>query len=427
MSSLRNHTMMGPGFNLEITPHTKKEKLDPGPSVEQKTDNAKPFQDCTITLAVDVSGSTAGKVLSVEKSAITTICSQLTHDAKNDAQIVPWSGVVYPTLKLEEVHKLVSRGMTDPSDLCRSASSVTALRKSSLWFLMTDGHVGVHEIQTFANAVPNIQLHGTACVVIIFGSRPAMPKDVNISVGYSAFAVAPHCMILFHDTNSEEVYALRAKGCFESLLPSDQDTPASSNNTEVKTEDATGTKTDIKIKVQSEEKEIAQVDMDTKWADVARITYRDLASLHIPNPVPLSTNHIALSDGSSISIDDVLNNNIPEPVSARLFSNERDLTSVLTTAGSRGLGDRADRWLTRSNDAAAAAGDRGRLGSIGMGRHLMQTSRGTGMASLNGLTNSARWTAPERPANLSTASTLVGYDGRMDPPLTPAWESDEDL
>ncbi|KAG7006833.1 hypothetical protein G7Y79_00012g031690 [Physcia stellaris] len=418
--------MMGPGFNLEGTPHTKIEKPEPRPSsVEQKMDNAKPFEDCTITLAVDVSGSTAGKVLSVEKSAITTICSQLTHDAKNDAQIVPWSGAVYPTLKLEEVHRLVPKDMTDPSHLCRSASSITALRKSSLWFLMTDGQVTVPVIQKFANAVPNIQLHGTACVVIIFGSRPAMPKDVNISVGYSVFAVAPHCMILFHDIDTEEVYALRAKGCFESLLPSDQDTPASSNTTRINTEDATGNLTDTKFKVQPERKEITQMDMDTKWADVARITYRNLARLHIPNPIPLSTDHIALSDGSSISIDDVLNNNLPEPVSARLFSNERDLTSILTTAGSRGLGDRADRWLTRSNDAAAAAGDQRRLGSIGMGRHLMRESRGTGMASMSGL--SARYTPPERPANLSTASTLVGYSERVNLSLNSALESDEDL
>ena len=419
--------MDAPTFDQRMTPTTKKEKLDPGYSEEQKTDTAKPFKDCTITLAVDVSGSTAGQVLSVEKSAIVAICSQLNSPSKHDAQIVPWSTAVYPTTNLLQAYTLRARDGTNPSSLCRSASSITALRRSELWFLMTDGQVNVHEIQNFANAVPDIQLHGTACVVIIFGSRPAMPKDVNISVGYSVFAVAPHCLILFHDINSEEVYALRAKGCFESLLPDDNDAPAPSTNTGIKTEDATGTKPDTKTKIQSEEMAASQLDTDTKWANVARITYRDLARLHIPAPIPLSTNHIALSDGSSISIDDVLNNNLPEPVSARLFSNERDLTSVLTSAGSRGLGDSADRWLTRSNDAAEAVGDRRRLGSIGMGRHLMQTSRGTGMASVNGLTNSARGSAPERSASLSTASTLVGYEGRRDSMLTPAWESDEDL
>lgn len=406
-----------------ITPTFMKDNPDPGPSVEQKIDTAKPFKDCTITLAVDVSGSTAGQILSVEKNAIITICSQLSSNSKQNAQLVPWSGNVYPTLTLQGVHHLTVRDSTHPSELCRSASSILALRKSSLWFLMTDGHVGVEEIQKFANAVPDKQLHGTACVVVIFGSRPPMPKHVDISVAYAVFAVAPHCMILFHDVNSEEVYALRAKGCFECLLPNDEDTLASCNNTAAKTKDATYIKTGFKNNPQ--EMVTPQEDMDTKWANIARITYRDLARLHIPAPIPLSTSDIALSDGSSISIDDVLNNNLPEPVSTRLFSNERDLTSVLTTAGSRGLGDRADRWLKRSNDAAAAVGDRGRLGSIGVGRHLMQTSRGTGMASLSGLTRSARFSAPEPPVSLSTASTLVG-SGRLDSARFGGWESDEE-
>lgn len=384
----------------ELSPKkVKKEELDQEIRMEDKKEIAKPFSDCTVTLAVDVSGSTAGRVLAVEKGAISTISSELAEPAKKAALIVPWSHRVYPTITLGGIRALEAKAGTQPSNLCYSQNSVTALQKSSLWFLMTDGQVYEHEIHKFANAVPDIQLHGTACVIIIFGRRPAMPKIINVSVGYSVFAVAPHCLLLFHDIMTEEVFALRAKGCFESLLPDNI----------------------------VEDQGIPIADQDTKWADVTRITYHDLAGLRIPNPIPLSTDHIVLSDGSRVNITNVLNNTIPEPVSARLFDNERDLTSVLTTAGSRGLGHRADAWLTSNQELAAATGDRRRQRSIQHGQRVQKASSSGGFASLAGLSRSSRGIPREPPTgSLSTASTVVAPDSRGSTTRTLVEEDEEE-
>ncbi|KAL8793915.1 MAG: hypothetical protein Q9195_003534 [Heterodermia aff. obscurata] len=330
----------------------------------------KPFSECTITLAVDISGSTKGRTLLVEKQAVHTICSQLSETAKKEAKIVAWDHSVRSTVGVEDVNYLHSGGGTEPSNICSTESSISALRKSSLWFLMTDGEVTPHEVHKFANAVPNIQLHGTACVIIIFGHRPSMPRDVNVSVGYGVFAVAPHCLLLFHDTNTSEIFALRAKGCFEALLPTEDGPPS---------------------------------PLDTTWADTPRIKYASLAPLHIPAPIPLATDHIALSDGTTVSFNDVLNNRIPEPVSARLFANEEDMATIVVTAGSRGQGRRAGAWL-EINSAVA---------DVRSSRRMLTASSNGGHASLDGL-GGRGVRAEAEPHSLGSARTLVeGMESRQ--------------
>ncbi len=48
------------------------------------------FSDTIATFAVDVSGSTAGKVLEEEKDVITTLCSGLSRDAVTQVDVIPW-------------------------------------------------------------------------------------------------------------------------------------------------------------------------------------------------------------------------------------------------------------------------------------------------------------------------------------------------
>ena len=376
-----------------------------------------PFNGCTITLAVDVSGSTAGRTLAVERSAILNICSELTEPARKDAQVVAWDNSVRPTLDLGSVHTLYSGGGTAPSSICSTQSSITALRKSSLWFLMTDGEVTSYEVHKFANAVPNIQLHGTACVIIIFGKRPPMPKDVNISVGYCVFAVAPHCLLLFHDTTTDELYALRAKGCFEALLPLEED-PDTPIKTEIKAENHRDEKPAMNNKW--EERELVNRDEDTKWAEVTRIKYHDLTALRIPNPIPLSTDHIVLSNGTTVSYNDVMNNRLPQPVSAQLFASERDMATIVTTAGSRGHSQRADRWLASNSTTAGA--DEYHSERMDRSHRILTASTSGGHSTLDGLGGSSRRsTRPDDESHrFGSADTLVAPE-RRDPRTWP-WE-----
>ena len=234
---------------------------------------------------------------------------------------------------------------------------------------MTDGLIKPDEVHRFANAVPKVQLHGTACVIIIFGRRPNEPKDINVSVGYSMFAVAPHSLILFHDIYDDEVYAMRAKGCFESLIPEDADNS----------------------------------DADTEWAKVPQIAYRQFATLRIPKPLPLSTNHIALFNGDVINMDDLLNDKVPRERSAGVISSDRDREAIVGSFCSRGQAAGARDWLQRHQ----SPNDEDLNGSVSLGLAQQEESENNGYSSLDGLSASRINRGLRLESSLSTASTLV--------------------
>lgn len=426
-------------------PPSKKQKLEP--IQEDKKDTSQPFKDCNITFAVDVSASTSGSVLEAEKQAIIKISSHLNRPAMSAAKIVPWSTEVQPAVPLSGVPALQSQGGTIPSKLCSSRHSITTLRQSSLWFLMTDGKVHEREINQLANAVPRIHLHGTAAVFIIFGRRPALPKDADISVGFSVFAVVPHSVILFHDILTDDVWVLAAKGCFEVLLPRDNDD--GSENLDVPSEDEESNNSDVGIKSETtsentsndqsipeanaflkqemkpkpEESSIASLlsainprhatnsagPHPAQWSDYPQISYADLTALHIPAPMPLSVNQIALSSGHSVSITDVLNNTVPRHQSFAILSNDSDRDTLLATASSRGLGARAHGWL-RAQDTPDAPDQVRR--SVGAGRQMLRSSECSSHSSVEGLGSRGFRSRPNasRGSNLSTAETLVGEE-----------------
>ena len=420
------------------------------------------FKDCTVTFAVDVSGSTKNRVLDTEKHAILKIGSELNQYAKAEAQVVPWSTEVGRAVLLSDVMALRSQALTNPSKLCSSRNSIDSLRKSSLWFLMTDGFVDEDEVRKFVNVVPDIQLHGTPCILIIFGWRPPKPLDVNISVGYPMLAVAPHSLVLFHDVVTDEVWPLAAKGCFEALLPGvygdntaddgewtdmkmeyqmdtttkshvnvgheAEDTRDMHGAARVKAESKFSPKTATnilsdegkaegslrKIKLESipnisasfdEFPSNASTSGGVQWTSLKRIEYSDLASLRIPKPLPLSVDHVAPSGNRSISIMDVLKDNVPRHQSFSILSNDYDRDTLLATASSRGMGAQANEWLRRGSTAEAPT--QVRQAAL-RGQRTLNSSRGTGYASLEGLGRSGRLASLR--GNLSTASTLIGEE-----------------
>lgn len=351
----------------------------------------KSFRDCSITMAVDVSASTRGvrsidmslfqlgdlpyvdgpgdKIIYVEQQVVSTIHTELSDKAKQTMRIVPWSTYVQPILHAEDVGRLWPGGGTSPSNLCEDSASISALQKSSLWFLMTDGGIFEDEVHRFANAFSNVQLHGTACVVVIYDMRPPKPSHVNISVGYTVFAVAPHCLLLFHDMAQHELYILRAKGCFESLL----------SGCEIRSS-----------RGMSQRQSTSGTADNPTWEELTRINYRDLVNLQIPDPHRLSRDEIALSDGSSVRINDVLRNKISDRASSRILSNKQDLASVLSTASSRGLDREAEGWLAHQRQSATKSGNRDSERNAQAGQSLLKNTRSEGHSSFNSLGGSSR-------------------------------------
>jgi hypothetical protein len=96
------------------------------------------------------------------------------------------------------------------------------------------------------------ELHGTACIVVLFGYKCQKPVDCNTSVGISIFGMAPDCLFLFHDIASGMVSILQSKGVFNKLLPNGYG--------------------------------VLSLDEHTKWWELPTISYGDLSQIDIQAP-----------------------------------------------------------------------------------------------------------------------------------------------
>ena len=176
------------------------------------------FSDIVATFAVDVSGSTRGSVLEEEKQAISLICSGLSRNSQTQTQIIPWSHAASRVCRSSELDTLHSSGGTVPNCLNTEPHSRSALSECSAWFLLTDGQIAHNDLLEFSKGVCEASLHGTPCVVILFGHKTFRPANANISVGLSVFAHTTDCLFLFHDIDSTQVYILQSKGRYNKLL-----------------------------------------------------------------------------------------------------------------------------------------------------------------------------------------------------------------
>jgi hypothetical protein len=178
------------------------------------------FRDMKAVIAVDVSGSTRGKVIEQEIKAAQSICNNLSEVAVAQATIIPWDYRLHTFTTAKNVRILKSEsGGTRPSALTSSNISVNALGKCSAWLLFTDGKIVDREIRDFSWGLCTNGLHGTACIIVLFGYKCQKPVDCNISVGISIFGMTPDCLFLFHDIASGMVSILQSKGVFNKLLP----------------------------------------------------------------------------------------------------------------------------------------------------------------------------------------------------------------
>lgn len=269
--------------------------------------------ETSITFAVDVSGSTSGPVLAREQAVISKIC-QLQNGTRLSAEstILPWSHKARSPRAAANVDQLTASGGTDPSVLVNDPESCHVLRNSNVWFLLTDGEIDQPLIRKFANAIPQAGLHGTACVIILFGYARASPFSCNISVGLSVFSVAPHCIFLFHDMKSDILFVLQGKGCFVELLP--------------------------------KEKQFISFGKWTTWDDLVQIRYEDLARVKVPAPASLSQNVVLLPDDREFDMECIYNDTVSEADTLDIISDYQAFDVILGAARTRGREDDVTRW-----------------------------------------------------------------------------------
>lgn len=273
-----------------------------------------PFKDSTISVAVDVSTSTRGLILSQEALAISKIYHQLSKEARKNGHVLPWSNTAHPVLRLTDSAKLRPSFGTDPSVLCSDVAHSSSLKESELWFLMTDGMIDEENIKKFAESIARSGLHGITCVIILFGYLTYRPMLLNTSVGLSLFAVVPNCLFLFHDVKSGTIYVLQHKGCFTTNFES-----VWSNN--------------------------SHLDHTATWDSLSQTTYEQLAMLQIPKPAKLGEDDIALAGGEIINIQDLYQGRVDPQIVSQIFEIDDNMKTVLLTAITRGKNAEIEAWL----------------------------------------------------------------------------------
>jgi hypothetical protein len=273
------------------------------------------FSDLKVSFAVDVSTSTRGWCLEQESKVVLQIQSILSIARRKEARLLPWSGKSGPVMSLQDISNLKPSFGTDPTVLYKSPHQLQALRDSSLWFLLTDGQIASSTVQDFATQTLNLGLHGTPCVVIIFGSTYWPPAQADISVGMSVFALAADCLYLFHDlkTKSGLAYILQAKGCFKQFLPG-------------------GTQLNL--------------HSSTTWGDLPRISYHDLGKVRTPPPQKLGNDEIALGNNRHVRFDDIYSGNLDDSTLDGILRDPTSMNSIAQAEVARGRSGELQNWIS---------------------------------------------------------------------------------
>lgn len=275
------------------------------------------YSDIVATFAVDISGSTEGRVLEEEKLTIKKLCGGLSLDAVRHVDIIPWNDEVQTLVHADEVDTLISVGGTEPSRLNGSPQAITALNKCSAWFLLTDGEIDHQETRAFSQGICGTGLHGIPCVVILFGYKTARPAGCNISVGLSVFSNTADCLFLFHDIDTTHVYILQSKGVFNAILPPGLH------------ELALGAR--------------------TLWSDVPLFKYHQLFDLPLPARQQLQSDELLLQSRRKINLQDLYQNQIDSSTAGEILMNNDNLQSVLLAAQVRGDDDNLRNWISEQS------------------------------------------------------------------------------
>ena len=285
-------------------------------SPRQHIDNTTPtaFTNTKTVVAVDVSGSTRGKVIEEEIKAAQSICGNLSEAAAAQTTVIPWDHRLHGFTTIEDATRLGSYGGgTKPSALTSSLTAVRAIRNCSAWMLFTDGEIVDREIRDFSRGLCTNGLHGTTCIIVLFGRRYQKPVDCNISVGVSIFGMVPNCLFLFHDVDGGTVSILQSKGIFNKLLPEGYGT--------------------------------LSLDDHSDWYELPTMSYGDLSQIDIPTPRKLEPGDILLQSNRSVRLNDIYNDKVDAVTASELLEVEDNLKTLLLTSEINGQRDSVKTWI----------------------------------------------------------------------------------
>ncbi|SPO02511.1 uncharacterized protein DNG_05184 [Cephalotrichum gorgonifer] len=281
-------------------------------SVPSSSHSGKPFSQANVAFAVDVSSSTAGRTILAERRFISTVSALIDPQPRSHAAILPWDRTAYPILGVSQVDTLRPKSGTDPRVLLSNQPFRDAILRSDLWFLMTDGLINEHRRYDFAETIPKTGVHGTSCVIVIFGNPAHGPGACNISVGVSVFAVVPNCAFLFCNTNTGELRLFQTRGAFNSLLRG-RPPPV--------------------------------FDGSSKWDTLPLLNRSDFVNIRVPPSQNLKADEVALQGSLIINLDDLLSNRLSKDQVSSILADEDNLSTVVMTSRTRNRQDAFQNWV----------------------------------------------------------------------------------
>lgn len=182
----------------------------------------KSLKELSIGFFIDTSGSTGGlfayhhTILDVEIKLVKNLMNGLEKNAK----LVSWNRIAE---KISDLSKVSFSGETVPSAIFEYTPEI--VKEIEVAVIITDGHIGIHEINNFANQMIKNAIHLKSIIGIIVGRRTCSggsnlnsldnlnflkPSEINISV--LAPAMISNACILFHNFKSN--YILWSCGAF---------------------------------------------------------------------------------------------------------------------------------------------------------------------------------------------------------------------
>ncbi|KAF2227701.1 hypothetical protein BDZ85DRAFT_300517 [Elsinoe ampelina] len=164
---------------------------------------------------VDASGSTAGSIIKHEHEFVKPL-----HCLGRD-RVLTWGTVSNdPVFDLENVQWSGNMGGTSPSTILSNPNALSALNKSDVWYLLTDGEIWDADVPALFRLANETGAINVPIVFVVAGNCRSSPASMNISVGISFLANASDVLFLFKDCASGSLFIFAAKGCFSGLVDS---------------------------------------------------------------------------------------------------------------------------------------------------------------------------------------------------------------
>ncbi|KAF4424230.1 hypothetical protein FACUT_10377 [Fusarium acutatum] len=270
------------------------------------------LQKLPLVFVMEVS-STSERIFQEEKNTISYITSKLKpKELADQSYILPWDRQAYDPVPAHLIGNLQHSVGSNPSIIFENYLARICLEQSKIWFLMTDGVIEEERANAFANNITEAELHGTPCIIIVFGNRSRPPSRSKLSIGMSICAPSPHYAVLFHDVWSNEPFVVQAKGCFASLLPKGF---------------------------------YFKWFGGTKWTDFPQTSYDRLLRVRVPEPIRLSKDEVALPYGKVFDMKSIYSDSMSDQDKLHLVSNNSALDTIMVVARTRGEGFLVKLWI----------------------------------------------------------------------------------